>query len=217
MTENLIIENQKLVYAIINDYYPNYANKNDLFQAGCLGLVKASKTYNEEYNTKFSSYAYLYILGEIKNLVRENRSIKVGHDFQKLAFKLEKVRLLLIQKYMREPTIKELSTFLNISENMIVELLNIPTSVMSLDEHIGDEGNLCLYECISDNKENNIDALIELREEYSKLSPKEKQLLKARYYDDMTQSEISKEMHMSQVQVSRYEKKVLTKLKNRLM
>ncbi len=217
MTDTIILENQNLVYAIINKYYPNYSNKNDLFQAGCLGLVKASKQFKESFNTKFSSYAYLYIVGEIKNFIRENKSIKIGHDFQKLAYKLEKVRIMLTQKYMREPTTEELSVYLNIPEYMVIELLNIPNSVTSLDETYNSDEKISLYECIGDNKSSSIDDLICLKQEYARLDDKEKQILKARYFDDLSQNEISQKMNMSQVQVSRYEKKVLTKLRNRLM
>ena len=217
MTETLILENQNLVYAIINKYYANYENKNDLFQAGCLGLDKASKSYNNSLNVKFSTYSYMYILGEIKNFIRENKSVKVGHDFQKLAYKLEKVRILLTQKYMREPSVKELSIYLNIPEYTIIELLNIPNSITSLDEPFDLDENISLYECIGNNENSSIDELISLKNEYLRLDDKEKQIIKARYYDGLSQTEISEKMHMSQVQVSRYEKKVLTKLRNRLM
>lgn len=214
--KDLILENQNLIYSIIHKYYSNYPNKNDLFQEGCLGLIKASRKYDNSFDTKFSSFAYKYILGEISNYIREDKSVKISHDIQKLYYKIEKVRLLLYQKYMREPSILELSSYLEIPEEKIAEILNIPTNVQSLDEPVTlSDGNVNLYEIIPD-KANNVDDLITLKSEFDKLDNSEKELLKIRYENDLTQSEAAKVLGISQVQVSRYEKKVLIKLKNRL-
>ena len=214
--EKLILDNQNLIYSIIHKYYSNYPNKNDLFQEGCLGLIKASKKYDSSFDTKFSSFAYKYILGEISNHIHEDKSVKISHDIQKLYYKLEKVRCLLFQRYMREPTISELASYVEMPEDKVIEILNIPFNVQSLDEPVNLQENDCnLYEIIPD-KETNIDDLITLKDEISKLDNNEKELLEARYGKDMTQSEAAKALGMSQVQISRYEKKVLVKLKSRL-
>lgn len=214
--EKIILDNQNLIYSIIHKYFNNYPNKNDLFQEGCLGLIKASRKYDSSFDTKFSSFAYKYILGEMSNHVREDKGIKISHDLQKLYYKVEKVRLLLYQKYMREPNIVELSNYLELPQEKIVEILNIPTNIQSLDDKVKLEDNdLDLYEIIPD-KDKDIDELLTLKGELSKLDENERELIKARYEENMTQSEAADLLGMSQVQVSRYEKKVLVKLKSRL-
>ena len=215
--DELILENQKLVYSIINTYFPNYQNKNDLFQVGCMGLIKASEKFNEEYNTKFSTYAYTLILGEIKKYVREDKGIKLSYDLQKLGYKIEKLRLILYQKLMREPTTSELASIIGVSETQIIEALSMPNNIQSLDEPINDNGKcINLYDYVSDNRKQDINELIDLKRELEKLSKEEKMIIESRYMKDMTQTETAEALGMSQVQISRNEKKVLIKLRDRL-
>ena len=215
--DELILDNQNLVYSIINTYFPNYQNKNDLFQVGCIGLLKAKEKFDEGYNTKFSTYAYTFILGEIKKFVREDKGIKLGYDLQKLGYKIEKLRLVLYQKLMREPTIKEISDILGISEEQIIEALNIPNNIQSLDEPINEKGKMVnLYDYVGINDTKDINELMDLKRELEKLSKEEKMIIESRYMKDMTQTEAAKVLGMSQVQVSRNEKKVLIKLRDRL-
>lgn len=215
--DELILDNQNLVYSIINTYFPNYQNKNDLFQVGCIGLIKAKEKFKEEYNTKFSTYAYTFILGEIKKFVREDKGIKLSYDLQKLGYKIEKLRLILYQKLMREPTITEISDILGISEEQIIEALNIPNNIQSLDEPINEKGKMVnLYDYVGINDTKDINELIDLKRELEKLSKEEKMIIESRYMKDMTQTEAAKVLGMSQVQVSRNEKKVLIKLRDRL-
>lgn len=215
--DELILENQKLVYSIINTYFPNYQNKSDLFQVGCMGLIKASDKYKEEYNTKFSSYAYMFILGEMKKYVREDKGIKLSYDLQKLGYKIEKLRLMLYQKLMREPTTYEISEILGIEEEQVIEALSIPTNIQSLDEPINENGkSISLYDYVSVGDTQDINELIDLKRELAQLSQEERMIIESRYMKDMTQSEAAKILGMSQVQVSRNEKKVLIKLRDRL-
>lgn len=216
-SDELILENQKLVYSIINTYFPSYQNKNDLFQVGCMGLIKASEKFNEEYNTKFSTYAYTFILGEIKKYVREDKGIKLSYDLQKLGYKIEKLRLMLYQKLMREPTTSELASIIGVSETQIIEALSMPNNIQSLDEPINDNGKcINLYDYVSDNRKQDINELIDLKRELEKLSKEEKMIIESRYMKDMTQTETAEALGMSQVQISRNEKKVLIKLRDRL-
>ena len=215
-TEELIMNNQNLIYSIIHKFFGSHPNKNDLFQAGCIGLIKASKNFDSSFNTKFSSYAYNFIYGEISKTVREDSSIKISPDLQKLSLKVMKARIFLYQKYMREPTTQELSNFLEIEEKTLIQILQIPTNIQSLDEIVCDDGkDVSLYDCISDTK-NNLDDYVALKCELEKLNDDEKKLIEARYIKDMTQSETASMLGMSQVQVSRKEQKVLIKLKDRL-
>ena len=214
--DDLILSNQNLVYSIIHTYFSNYPNKNDLFQVGMIGLINSVKHYDSSYNTKFTTYAYSFILGEMKKLVREDKGIKVSRDLQKLAYKLEKTRLLLFQKYMREPNISELANELGLTEYEVSEILKIPNCIQSLDEPINDKGkSVSLYDYVGNN-DMDINELIALKNELENLNDEERTLVEARYMQDLTQSETAKILGMSQVQVSRNEKKVLIKLRDRL-
>lgn len=211
--ENLIENYKNLVYSI-SHYFDKYQNKEDLFQAGCIGLIEAYKRYNPEFGAKFSTYAYPYILGEMKRYIREDKGIKVSRDIAKLSFKIEKANILLSQKLMRKPTVSELSLYLEIPEELINEALNTSFMIQSLDEKIDD--NLSLYETVAQSDRVDINDLIELKSQLKQLNKEENELIKMRYLSDLTQSEVAKKLGMSQVQVSRYEKKVLQKLKTKM-
>lgn len=217
LTDEFIKENQNFVYGIIHKHFNNYPNTNDLYQEGMVGLAKAAKTYDPSFNTKFTSYAYISVLGEMYKYVRENKGIKISPEMQKLSYKIEKVRLLLIQKYEREPSIKELADYLGMSEEQIVEVMQIPKNIESLDEPIIENGKMVnRYDYISSDEYYDLSEKIALKSELEKLDEMDRKLLEARYMQDMTQSETAKMLGMSQVQVSRNEKKVLIKLRDRL-
>lgn len=213
----IINDNENLIHKITH-YFTNYPSKEDLFQVGCIGLIKAYHNYKDEYNTKFTTYAYPYILGEIKKYVREDRGIKISRDITKLNLKIEKANLILTQKLMRVPTIKELSQYLDIDEYYISEALNSNNVVQSLDEPINDNGKeLTLYDTISNVDSMDLDTLLALKQELSLLDKNEYQIINERYLHDKTQSEVAHILGTNQVQVSRNEQKILTKLKDKLV
>lgn len=213
--EELILENKNLIYSITR-YFEKYSNKEDLFQAGCIGMIMAYKNYNPDMNVKFTTYAYPYILGEMKKLVREDKSIKVSRNIQLLNLKIDKAIVLLTQKLMRTPTILELSDFLEMPINLIEDAINSNKPIYSIDEPLNDEGKeLTLQDTIG--KIDNIDDLLLLKEELSKLNPFEQELINKRYVNDLTQQQTASELGISQVQVSRGEQKILTKLKSKLV
>jgi len=201
--EQLIIEYEKLIYAVMK-YFKNYSNKEDLFQVGFIGLVNAYNNYNPSINVKFSTYAYSYILGEMKKLVREDRGIKISRNISQLYSKIDKTIGYLSQKLMRTPTLQEIGQFLEIDEYLIIEALNSVNTLVDIDN-------------IQIN--NNVDEYsnIILREELNKLSSEELDIITKRYMNDMTQSEVAISLGLSQVQISRKEHKVLEKLKKQLI
>ena len=201
--EQLILEYEKLIYAVMR-YFKNYPNKEDLFQVGCIGLINAYNNYDTSANVKFSTYAYSYILGEMKKLVRDDKGIKISRNISKLYSQIEKCNIYLTQKLMRTPTLQEIATFLEIDEYLICEALNSTNVLLDIDE------------MQIKNTEYNSDNLL-LREELNKLSSDEFELITKRYMEDMTQNEIAASMGISQVQVSRKEHKVLEKLKKQLI
>ena len=212
---NIILNNEKLIYSICN-YFKNYSSKEDLYQAGCLGLISAYKKYNPNMNCKFTTYAYPYILGEMRKLVREDKGMKISREITKLNLKIEKAYILLTQKLMKEPSIEEIANYLEIPEYYVSEAILSLNKIKSIDEPVNSEGReLTLQEVIG--KSNNIDDLILLRDSLNNLTEEEKILINNRYVNDYTQSETSKIIGMSQVQVSRKEHKVLEKLKQKMV
>ena len=215
--EELILENRNLIYSITK-YFEKYSNKEDLFQAGCIGMILAYKNYDANMNVKFTTYAYPYILGEMKKLVREDKSVKISRNIQSLSLKIEKANILLTQKLMRDPTIVELSDFLEIPISMIEDALNSTRPIYSIDEPLNNDGKeITLQDTIGKIDNMNMDDLLLLKEELTKLNPFEKKIISKRYMNDMTQQQTAKELGISQVQVSRGEQKILTKLKSKLV
>ena len=213
--KDLIMINQNLIYKLTH-YFKNYENKEDLFQAGCIGMVKAYKKYDSSFNVKFTTFAFPYILGEMKKFAREDKGIKISKDISRLNSKIEQATIILSQKLMREPTIDELSSFLDISTYDLAEAINSTNNIMSIDEVINNDGKeVTLHDIIKD-KETDLDSLIALRSAIKGLSDFEKELIGKRYYKDMTQKEVAECLGISQVQVSRKEQKVLTKLKSKI-
>lgn len=215
--EKLIKDNQNLIYSIAHNFN-GYPNKDDLFQAGVLGLIDAYNHFNPNLGVKFTTYAYSYIAGEMYKQVRKDRGIKVSRTISKLNLMIEKASILLSQQLMREPTITELSNFLEVSEYELYEAISSNNSIRSIDESINDdEKELTLHDVISDHEESNIDDLILLRQALENLDDFEKNIILNRYMKDLTQTETSKILGMSQVQVSRKEQKILMKLRDKLV
>lgn len=215
--EKLIIDNQNLIYSITHNF-TNYPNKEDLFQAGTLGLINAYYRFDPNIGVKFTTYAYPYIVGEMCQLVRKDKGIKVSRNISKLNLMIEKASILLSQQLMREPTMSELSNFLEISEYELYEAIRSNNAIQSIDEAINDdEKEMTLHDVVSQNADVDIDDLILLRQALENLDDFERDLIENRYMRDMTQSETSKVLGMSQVQVSRKEQKILMKLKDKLV
>ncbi len=212
---NLILNNEKLIYSICN-YFKNYNSREDLYQAGCVGLISAYKKYNPNMNCKFTTYAYPYILGEMRKLVREDKGMKISREITKLNLKIEKAYILLTQKLMKEPSIEEIANYLEIPEYYVSEAILSLNKIKSIDEPVNSDGKeFTLQEIIGNS--NNIDDLILLKESLKNLNSEELELINNRYIKDYTQSETSKIIGMSQVQVSRKEHKVLEKLKQKMV
>lgn len=214
MDVDLIVDNEKLVYSIINKF-KGYFDMDDLYQVGMIGLIKASKNFNKSEGVKFSTYAYTYVFGEVNKYIRENNNLKIGKDAIRLKKSIEKAKDIMRQKLLREPTTLEVSLFLDIPLEKVLEVESIKQETKSLD-YIGEEDSNNLYNTVSfENKEINPE-ILDLKAELENLDNDEKKLIYSRYYLDMTQQETSKEMGMSQVQVYRKEAKIFKKLKSRL-
>ena len=212
-----ILEYEKLVYSIVSKYCYNNNDLEDLYQVGMMALQKASEKYNCDYNSQFSTFAYLYIKGEVLKFLKENRLIKINKDMIKLNKLINKSKEILQQKFLREATLSEIAQFLEIPQEKVIECIESMEYVRSLDYELNDEGKeMNLYDSVSYEEKGYSDDIIDLRNEIEKLDIKDKELIKLRYYEDKSQQETSKVLGMTQVQVSRNEAKILTKLRTKL-
>lgn len=206
-----LLNYEGLVYGIIQRY-TKYFEKDDLYQVGMIGLINAYHNFDSTQGTKFSTYAYYYVLGEVRKYVRESGLVKVSSDLVKLNQCIEKTSEQMSQRLGREPTTTELSLFLEIDEEKIEEARVAALDVKSLDYSV-DEALPEFYNSVSSYDKETSPEILDLRRELSRLSDEEKNLIVARYFEDMTQSETSRELGISQVQVSRKEGKILEKLR----
>lgn len=209
--DNLIEENINYVYALTN-YFKNYGSREDLFQAGCIGLLKAYNNFDSTRNVKFTTYAYPFIIGEMKKLVREDRTVHVNRELLMVNVKILEAYNKLAQINHKAPTSSELANFLEIDEVIVSDAINSMNSVESLDYY--NEDDILLYDKVGASY--NYDKDIDLNEELDKLTSFEREIINRRYKDDLTQQEVADILGISQVKVSRSETKILTKLKHSL-
>lgn len=213
--EDIILKYESLIWSIVNKY-KTYFDKDDLFQVGVIGLINAYKNYKEDKNTKFSSYAYFYIFGEIKKYISESYVFKVSKELVKINTLVEKTKALLSQKLQREPSYFEIALYLEIEEEKILEAKEATSLVESLD--FKEEDEFSLYENIntSYNEKMINPEILDLKEGIESLDDFSKELINNRYNLDKTQSETAKSMGVTQVMVSRKEKEILKRLRTRL-
>ena len=213
MTTNELIEiHMGLIKKIANKFY--HCSREDLIQVGVIGLLKAYQNYRDTSTAKFSTYAYPYIFGEMYQLVQTNRDIKVSKDMLKLYKVVEKTRYELAQRFGYVPSDHEVAQFLELDYSLVSEAVCASAAMISLD----DEANeLNLHEVIADGHTVNVDLKMDIDDSFQVLNSDEAEIIRARYFDDLTQSEVAKKLNMTQVMVSRYEKKAMEKMKMALM
>lgn len=216
MDNEFIEKYSKLIYSLTH-YFEGYIYKDDLYQAGCVGLLTAYQNFDESFGVKFSTYAYSFILGEMKKLVREDKGIKISRKLLKLNSDMELAREKLVQKFMREPTLKELAFVLQIDEKELEEASIVIKSLISLDSPIHMEENDVFLSDVIPSNIMDFNTLIALKEELKNLSPIERKLVLERFVSSKSQSEVAEILGINQVQVSRFERKIKEKMKERLV
>lgn len=218
--EDLINGNLKLVLSILKKYNNRVDNMDDLFQIGCIGLIKAIDNFDTSFNVKFSTYAVPMILGEVKRYLRDNTSIRVARSVKDTAYRIMNVKEELINKLNREPNIREISERMGISEYEICNALDSMKDTISIFEPIYNDGGDTIY--LSDqleDKNSNMHNIIEsvaIKDAINKLKEKEKFILMERYIMGKTQMELSEEIGISQAQISRLEKSALDNIKKNI-
>lgn len=210
--EKFIIGNMRLVLSLVKRFWAKNANADDVFQAGCVGLIKAIDNFNTQFQVRFSTYAVPMILGEIKRYLRDGNSLRVSRSIRDTAYRILKVRESLEERD-EEATIGRIAAEMQVAEKEVVYALDAISDPVSLYEPVynksGDE--LQLMDQLSD--ENQSDEIwtehVALRQAMEKLGEREKKILLLRYFEGKTQTEISSEVGISQAQVSRLEKNAL--------
>lgn len=215
--EKLINGNLKLVLSIIQRFTGRKESLDDLFQVGCIGLIKAIDNFNIDLDVKFSTYAVPMIIGEIRRYLRDNNSIRVSRSVRDLAYKTLQLKEEIERETFSEPTIEMLAIRLGEKKESIVNALEAITEPVSLYEPVFNDSGDSLYiiDQISDNS-NGDESWIEslaLRDAIKKLNEREKKIIHMRFYVGKTQSEIAKEIGISQAQVSRLEKCALEQIR----
>jgi RNA polymerase sporulation-specific sigma factor len=212
--------NLRLVLSIIQRFSGSNENVDDLFQIGCIGLMKAIDNFDINQNVKFSTYAVPMIIGEIRRYLRDNNAIRVSRSLRDTAYKAIYAKEALVKKNEKEPTISEIAEEIGISKEEIVYALDAIQSPVSLYDPVYVEGGDALYimDQVSDkkNREENWIEEISLKEAMEKLSPREENIIRLRFFEGKTQMEVAKEINISQAQVSRLEKSALKNMKNYL-
>lgn len=204
----IILNNSGLLYSLASRY-SEYNNIDDLYQAGCIGIIKAYKKYDSNYDVKFTTFAYKYIIGEMIDYIRKDKNIIISDEVYSIYKKYIKVKDLLFNKFEREATFNEICSFMEIDEK---QMLNIIESI-SFAKNIDDE--LINNELYLDNR-NDIDNEILLNNELNLLNTFDKELIDYRYFKGYSQDETAKIMGISQSKASRCEKVILKKIKDNL-
>lgn len=207
--DTIIEENRLLIYKIAKKFYG--LDTNDLFQAGCIGVIKALKNYVDDGTCKFSTFAYKYIFGEMYELANKSRSIKMNKAYLKGAKIIESARSVLVQKLGRYPSIEELSLYTELEQSFIIDVMSLTKDIISLDEEYDQDENYNLYNQLG--TEEDVDMQILINDSIDNLEEPMRSIIKYRYFNDYTQSEIANMLGLSQVKVSRLENKGKSKIK----
>lgn len=211
--EEFIQGNLRLVLSVIKRFNNRGEYVDDLFQVGCIGLIKAIDNFDLSQNVKFSTYAVPMIIGEIRRYLRDNNSIRVSRSLRDIAYKALQAKERLINKNQNEPTIEEIAKELGVGKEEVVFALDAIQDPVSLFEPIYHDGGDAIYvmDQVSDDKNHDENWLeeISLREAMARLNDREKLILNKRFFEGRTQMEVAEEIGISQAQVSRLEKSAL--------
>ena len=218
--EEYIKGNLRLVLSVIQRFSSSNENVDDLFQIGCIGLIKAIDNFDVTQNVKFSTYAVPMILGEVRRYLRDNNSIRVSRSLGDTAYKALYARDALTKKNLREPTIMEIADEVGISKEEITYAMDAIQTPVSLYEPVYTDGGdpLCVMDQISDkkNREENWIEQLSLNEAMKRLPERERHIIDMRFFEGKTQTEVAEEVGISQAQVSRLEKNALKAMRNYL-
>ncbi|WP_186564657.1 RNA polymerase sporulation sigma factor SigG [Lawsonibacter celer] len=218
--EQLISGNLRLVLSVIQKFANRGENADDLFQVGCIGLIKAIDNFNVDLDVKFSTYGVPMIIGEIRRYLRDNSSLRVSRSMRDTAYKVLQAKEKFIAQHQREPTIEEIAKLLEIKREDVVFALDAIMDPVSLYEPVYDHGGdtICVMDQVKDSKNTDESWLehIALKEAMNRLSEREQHILSLRFFEGRTQMEVAEEVGISQAQVSRLEKNAINQIKKNI-
>lgn len=218
--ERLIEGNLRLVLSVIQRFLGRGENPDDLFQVGCVGLLKAIANFDVNLNVRFSTYGVPMIAGEIRRYLRDNSAIRVSRSMRDTAYRVLQAREKLQRENQREPTVEQIAKELDIPREEVVFAMDAVVDPVSLFDPVYSDGGdtVCVLDQVRDTRNTDESWLdrIALREAVDKLSPREQRILAMRFYDGKTQMEVSGEIGISQAQVSRLEKNAISTIRRNL-
>lgn len=211
--ETLVLENAGLIWSVVRRFMGRGTEADDLYQLGCLGFIKAVEGFDLDFGTQFSTYAVPKIAGEIRRFLRDDGAVKVSRGIKERAATIKLVRNQLVNDLGREPTVQEISTRSGFSIEEIATAEAATAAVESMQQESGEDG-FSLENILTDTEtEEQLVEKISLRQAVGKLPEREQMVIRLRYYHGLTQDRVSKILEVSQVQISRIEKKALARLR----
>lgn len=216
--DELIQKNMRLVWSVVQRFINRGYEPEDLFQIGCIGLLKSVDKFDLSYNVKFSTYAVPMIIGEIQRFIRDDGTVKVSRSLKEMSNKIRRAKDELSKVFGRTPTISEISAHLELTPEEVIMAQEASRTPSSIHETVyeNDGDPITLLDQIADHSENKWFEKIALKEAIALLDEREKLIVYLRYYKDQTQTEVAERLGISQVQVSRLEKKILSQMKSRM-
>ena len=218
--EKLISGNLRLVLSVIQRFSSRGESMDDLFQVGCIGLIKSIDNFNVDLNVRFSTYAVPMIIGEIRRYLRDNSTIRVPRSMRDTAYRALQAKEAFVREHQREPTMEEPSKEMDVPREEIVFALDAIMDPVSLYEPVFESTGdaVCVMDQVGDTKNTDEQWLeqIALREAIERLSPREQRILNMRFFEGRTQMEVAEEIHISQAQVSRLEKNALDRIRRQI-
>ena len=220
--EELIEENNGLIWSIVKRFYGRGHEPEDLYQIGCLGFIKSIKRFNTDFEVKLSTYAVPYMIGEIKRYIRDDGPVKVSRSIKDLGIKIRELQREKINKQGKEPKIQEIAKELNVDLDDVILAMEATNSVESIEgtKHINnkDGKRISLLDTLSteNNEEESITNKLAIGQLIKDLKDREKEIILLRYYKEKTQAQVAKILGISQVQVSRLERKILENMRRKM-
>ncbi len=220
--EELIEENNGLIWSIVKRFYGRGHEPEDLYQIGCLGFIKSIKRFNTDFEVKLSTYAVPYMIGEIKRYIRDDGPVKVSRSIKDLGIKIRELQKEKINKEGKEPKIQEIAKELNVDLDDVILAMEATNSVESIEgtKHINnkDGKSISLLDTLSTekNEEETITNKLAIGQLIKDLNDREKEIILLRYYKEKTQAQVAKILGISQVQVSRLERKILENMRRKM-
>ncbi|KKB36442.1 RNA polymerase sporulation sigma factor SigF [Bacillus thermotolerans] len=216
--DTIVERNMRLVWSVVQRFINRGYDPDDLFQIGCIGLLKSVDKFDLSYDVKFSTYAVPMIIGEIQRFIRDDGTVKVSRSLKETSNKIRRAREELLKLHSRTPSIQEIADYLQISAEEVVMAQEAARSPSSIHETVyeNDGDPITLLDQMADKNSQHAFDQVVLKEAIRELDERERLIVYLRYYKDQTQSEVATRLGISQVQVSRLEKKILSQMKDKM-